>query len=393
MGGTTTSLGLLLLLTQRLLGPTDADQDLLSEAPQTGGSRSASEPNVTRDGANATQVDAAGPFCDCLVDTELGLIAIGSAGGLIFCLLVSTVVLACQVYHIQRRVYVPRSSRSNLDLVSGRCYWEAGPPEAQGLVGPCDASVMLEERSTPEVVGGSTVGPAEVSVGPGTLATAEAPTETGPTPPGTDATTSSIRNASSIPTSPPPGATAAGSATAPPTGPTNPADQTTTARGVFSKPPKKKAAPGKKAKSNSGTVVGWLIGSTLVLMMLSFLVIYFKKRKLNQQQISTKNWAGPSPFIESGQDDGPDGARSSHRVSLSSFLPQRMSRRLSLLQEAEEEMEDISPGTTFGDRHQEAEGRKGEDEAEETAVPAATPTSARPTEPLSPNGAVEPTQG
>lgn len=145
MGGTTTSLGLLLLLTQRLLGPTDADQDLLSEAPQTGGSRSASEPNVTRDGANATQVDAAGPFCDCLVDTELGLIAIGSAGGLIFCLLVSTVVLACQVYHIQRRVYVPRSSRSNLDLVSGRCYWEAGPPEAQGLVGPCDASVMLEE--------------------------------------------------------------------------------------------------------------------------------------------------------------------------------------------------------------------------------------------------------
>lgn len=249
------------------------------------------------------------------------------------------------------------------------------------------------QRSTPEVVGGSTVGPAEVSVGPGTLATAEAPTETGPTPPGTDATTSSIRNASSIPTSPPPGATAAGSATAPPTGPTNPADQTTTARGVFSKPPKKKAAPGKKAKSNSGAVVGWLIGSTLVLMMLSFLVIYFKKRKLNQQQISTKNWAGPSPFIESGQDDGPDGARSSHRVSLSSFLPQRMSRRLSLLQEAEEEMEDISPGTTFGDRHQEAEGRKGEDEAEETAVPAATPTSARPTEPLSPNGAVEPAQG
>ncbi|TWW77771.1 hypothetical protein D4764_12G0011610 [Takifugu flavidus] len=67
------------------------------------------------------------------------------SGGLIFCLLVSTIVLACQVYHIQHRVYVPRTSRSNVDLVSGTCYWEADQPEAQGLVGPCDASVMLEE--------------------------------------------------------------------------------------------------------------------------------------------------------------------------------------------------------------------------------------------------------
>lgn len=150
MDGTRTSLWLLLLLIQLLLRPTDADQDPPSEGPhlyqtETSSSHSASEPNITQDGANSTEADANGPLCDCLMDTELGLIAIGSAGGLIFCLLVSTVVLACQVYHIQRRVYVPRTSRSNVDLVSGRCYWEADQPEAQGLVGPCDASVMLEE--------------------------------------------------------------------------------------------------------------------------------------------------------------------------------------------------------------------------------------------------------
>lgn len=153
MDGIRTSLWLLLLLLQLLLRPTDADQDPLSEAPHlyhtqasaAGSTHSAPEPNITHGGANDTAADAGGPFCDCLMDTELGLIAMGSAGGLIFCLLVSTVVLACQVYHIQRRVYVPRTSRSNLDLVSGRCYWEADQPEAQGLVGPCEASVMLEE--------------------------------------------------------------------------------------------------------------------------------------------------------------------------------------------------------------------------------------------------------
>lgn len=135
MGGTRTSLWLLLLLNLLRLHQADVDQDLLSPAL-----------NVTAgDDRNSTDAGANGTFCDCLVDTELGLIAIGSAGGLIFCLLVSTVVLACQVYHIQHRAYVPRASRSNLDLVGGTCYWEADQAEAQGLVGPCDASVMLEE--------------------------------------------------------------------------------------------------------------------------------------------------------------------------------------------------------------------------------------------------------
>lgn len=150
MGGTRTSLLLLLLLNLLHLHQADVDQNLLSQTPhlQTEASSSDSAPELnvtTKDDTNDTDAGANGTFCDCLIDTELGLIAIGSAGGLIFCLLVSTIVLACQVYHIQHRVYVPRTSRSNVDLVSGTCYWEANQPEAQGLVGPCDASVMLEE--------------------------------------------------------------------------------------------------------------------------------------------------------------------------------------------------------------------------------------------------------
>lgn len=42
--------------------------------------------------------------------------------------------------------------------------------------------------------------------------------------------------------------------------------------------------------------------------------------------------------------------RSNNRISLSSFLPQRLSKRLSLLPETEEEMEDLTPGSTFGDK-------------------------------------------
>uniref|UniRef100_A0A3Q4MEU4 Uncharacterized protein n=1 Tax=Neolamprologus brichardi TaxID=32507 RepID=A0A3Q4MEU4_NEOBR len=76
---------------------------------------------------------------DCLVDTEMGLIAISSAGGLIVCLLAATVVLACQVCSLQRQVYGPRTSRSNMDLVSSTGYWGTDQPEITGLVGPYDA--------------------------------------------------------------------------------------------------------------------------------------------------------------------------------------------------------------------------------------------------------------
>lgn len=211
--------------------------------------------------------------------------------------------------------------------------------------------------------------------------------------------------------------------TAPPTQSTNkpgvlPSPTTTTKDAT--KPQKKKAAPGKQAsfESNHGVVVGWVVGGALVLMMLSFLLIYIRKRKLSEQQVTAKNWAGPSPFIENGQDDGQDGPRSSNRISLSSFLPQRMSRQLSLLPEAEEELEDIIPGSTFGDRHQEASsaqqgagqedpGREGggaaSPDVKEESVLAASPQTDTPaspgleavslTDPLPPNGVGETAQG
>lgn len=115
--------------------------------------------------------------------------------------------------------------------------------------------------------------------------------------------------------------------------------------------------PGKNAKSNKGTnhskAVAGLIGGALVFMMLGFLVIYIKKRKLQRQQITTTDWAGPSPFLEDGADNGQVTLRSSNRISFSSFLPQRLSKRLSLLPDADKELEDMTQGTTFGDKHQE----------------------------------------
>lgn len=151
MEGTRTSLWLFLLLNQLPFCPTDADQDLpTTYSYKTKDDDGSSTPAVelsltTTDRANSPDTDTSGTRGDCLIDTEMGLIAIGSAGGLIVCLLVATVVLACQVCSIQRRVYAPRISRSNMDLVSSAGYWGTDRPEVQGLVGPCDASVMLEE--------------------------------------------------------------------------------------------------------------------------------------------------------------------------------------------------------------------------------------------------------
>ncbi|XP_060902166.1 uncharacterized protein LOC132980197 [Labrus mixtus] len=106
-----------------------------------------------------------------------------------------------------------------------------------------------------------------------------------------------------------------------------------------------------KQSGNSKAVAG-IIGGALVLMMVGFLVIYIKKRKLQSHQITTKDWAGPSPFLEGGDDNGQVTQRSSNRISLSSFLPQRLSKRLSLLPETDEELEDMVPGSTFRDKNQ-----------------------------------------
>lgn len=105
-----------------------------------------------------------------------------------------------------------------------------------------------------------------------------------------------------------------------------------------------------KMTSSDGKVVAGIIGGALILMMVGFLVIFVKKRNLRRQQITTSDWAGPSPFLDGGSNNSSVTLRSSQRISLSSFLPQRLSRRLSLLQETEEEMEDMTPVSTFGNQ-------------------------------------------
>uniref|UniRef100_A0A672HCF0 Uncharacterized protein n=1 Tax=Salarias fasciatus TaxID=181472 RepID=A0A672HCF0_SALFA len=136
--------------------------------------------------------------------------------------------------------------------------------------------------------------------------------------------------------------------------PSSASDQTPAATAVIpiTKPKKKTDPPEEKAKSNAGTnhgkVVAGIIGGALLLMMVGFLVIHYKKRNLQRQNTTTSDWAGPSPFLESGSNNGHVAMRSSNRISLSGFLPQRLSKRLSLLPETDEEMEDMTPATTFG---------------------------------------------
>ncbi|XP_042342234.1 cell wall protein DAN4 [Plectropomus leopardus] len=124
----------------------------------------------------------------------------------------------------------------------------------------------------------------------------------------------------------------------------------------ITKAKKRQDPPENNAKSNKSTdhskVVAGLIGGALVLMMFGFLLIYIKKRKLQKHQITTTDWAGPSPFLEAGADNVQVTRRSSNRISLSSFLPQRLTKRLSLLPETDEQLEDMTPGTTFGAKHQ-----------------------------------------
>lgn len=147
MEGTRT-IWLFLLISQMLFWYTDADQQL-SPSPTDSSKFLGSSPSYTVEPSLTTtdHTDITnGTRADCLIDTEMGLIAIGSAGGLIICLLLTTAALACQVCHLQRRMHVTRSrSRQNMDLVSGTDYWSTDQAEIGGLIGPCDASVMLEE--------------------------------------------------------------------------------------------------------------------------------------------------------------------------------------------------------------------------------------------------------
>lgn len=150
MEGTTARLCLFLLL---LIGAIHGDQDFSTMQMNTPSSdlENTLQTAVESSDFNTDDTDffdTNGTRADCLIDTEMGLIAVGSAGGLIVCLLVATVVLACQVCHLQKRVYLPRTSRSNTNLVGGSSYWDADQTDGGGVVGPCDSSVILEEVTT-----------------------------------------------------------------------------------------------------------------------------------------------------------------------------------------------------------------------------------------------------
>lgn len=122
------------------------------------------------------------------------------------------------------------------------------------------------------------------------------------------------------------------------------------------------ATPAKKAKDlqqdnskrrdNTGTVVAGIIGGALVMMIIGFIAIFVQRKKLQQQQVLAKEWAGPSPFLENNTDNGHVNLTSSNRISFSSFLPQRLSRKLSLLPEEDQELDDIMTGTTFGGKQE-----------------------------------------
>ncbi|XP_034024461.1 mucin-5AC-like isoform X2 [Thalassophryne amazonica] len=135
---------------------------------------------------------------------------------------------------------------------------------------------------------------------------------------------------------------------------------TPTTKTVTSKPP---PLPDTKANKGvkHGDIVAGVIGGALVLMMVGFLVIFIKKHRFQKQQISTE-WAGPSPFLENTPDSDRAALRSSNRISLSSFLPQRLSRRMPSLQELDE-LTEINANSSFGVQHQEVTAEsKGSDD-------------------------------
>lgn len=145
MESTKTSLWLFLLLNQLPFGLSDEEQTLSTMQPTP-------YVNLTPAITNFPEIDTNGTRGDCLIDTEMGLIAIGSAGGLIVCMLIAIVVLACEVRSLQRRANAPRSSQSNMDLVGTAAYWGTDQAEVQGLVGPYDTSVMLEEVTPDNII-------------------------------------------------------------------------------------------------------------------------------------------------------------------------------------------------------------------------------------------------
>lgn len=135
---------------------------------------------------------------------------------------------------------------------------------------------------------------------------------------------------------------------------TTPITQTDSVTTTTSKSPTNES----NKESHPGRIVAFLIGTILCLMLIAFVVIMFKNRQKKKKQKENPDWAGPSPFIEADINPQPrsnneDGSFHNHefkRISLHSFLPQRLSKRLSMLSPTEEEipLEDTQMSSTFG---------------------------------------------
>ncbi|XP_014070472.1 uncharacterized protein [Salmo salar] len=122
---------------------TNVDIDLHDQnsiSPEENNSTILPDPSPEPDNSSSPKEATPG----CFIKPQMGFILVACAGGLVLCLLVSTVVLACQVCRLRRQARAPRPTRSNVDLVSGIGYWGTEHTE-RGIVGPCDASVMFEE--------------------------------------------------------------------------------------------------------------------------------------------------------------------------------------------------------------------------------------------------------
>nr|XP_057936486.1 protein EVI2B [Doryrhamphus excisus] len=108
----------------------------------------------------------------------------------------------------------------------------------------------------------------------------------------------------------------------------------------------------KPEKPFHSEVAAGLIGLALAVMIVSFLVIYIKKRKLQKQHITMNDWAGPTPFVSGGADNGQVAPSSSGQICLTTFLPKKLSKKMAFEKEIREESDDIRSVSTFGRHHE-----------------------------------------
>ncbi|KAI4896613.1 hypothetical protein NFI96_008471 [Prochilodus magdalenae] len=172
---------------------------------------------------------------------------------------------------------------------------------------------------------------------------------------------------------------------------TQPGKTQSTEKNIRPKDPDKEKE--KKKNGNAGPYVAALIGTALLLMFLAINAIVIRNRRMQKKKMENSDWAGPSPFLESDtqtemRSHGEDGLfrRDTKRISLHSFLPQRLSQRLSLLVEEEVQMNDIAGGSTFGKNEQPQNGKPAgqQDPTEAHITDNEIPATEAPTEPAVP---------